>query len=163
MISLDIAGARFNLRAAGVCVQDGYVLLHRADIDDWFSLPGGRVEIGESTADALQRELLEELGPEAGAEVGRLLWIIENYYTLDGKPQHGIGFYYQFTLRPDSPWRDRERIHRGREEHLTLFFQWFSLDALDSLPLPLYPSVLRQALRDLPATPQHIIHRDVAS
>ncbi len=163
MISLDIAGARFNLRAAGVCVQDGFVLLHRAEIDDWFSLPGGRVEIGESTADALQRELLEELGPEAGAQVGPLLWIIENHFTLEGKPQHEIGFYYQFTLGAASPWRDRERIHRGHEGHLTLFFQWFPLDALDSLPLPLYPSLLRRALRDLPATPQHIIHRDGAS
>jgi ADP-ribose pyrophosphatase YjhB (NUDIX family) len=71
MITFDRDGARFTYRTVGVCVEDYYALLHRAEPDDFWSLPGGRVEIGEESAPVLRRELREELGAEA--EVGRLL------------------------------------------------------------------------------------------
>ena len=39
MISFDRGGVRFHYRVAGVCVHDGYILLHRADHDDYWALP----------------------------------------------------------------------------------------------------------------------------
>ena len=52
---------------AGVIVMDSRILLcHRSPGRRWYpdvwDLPGGHVEVGESSADALKRELLEELG-----------------------------------------------------------------------------------------------------
>jgi 8-oxo-dGTP pyrophosphatase MutT (NUDIX family) len=62
MISCDIAGTRFNYRGAGVFVEDERVLLQRfSDASYWF-LPGGRVEVGEASAESLRREMREELG-----------------------------------------------------------------------------------------------------
>lgn len=47
MISVNIAGHRFQLRAAAVVVHGGFVLLHRLQGDAFWALPGGRVEPGE--------------------------------------------------------------------------------------------------------------------
>lgn len=160
MISFERDGARFNFRTAGVCVEDGWVLLHRAVRDDFWSLPGGRVEMGEESAVALDRELREELG--VAAEIGRLLWVAENFFALDGVPFHELGLYYAFTLPPGSAWHDTTRDHAGieddLEEPLRLIFRWFPLSALADLPL--YPVFLRTALRRLPAQTERIVNRD---
>ena len=82
MISFIVDGVRFNFRAAAVIVDDGYVLLHRAAHEDFWSLPGGRVEAGEASAATVARELTEELGPACDARVGRLLWVVENFFDV---------------------------------------------------------------------------------
>ena len=57
MISVMVDGVRFNFRAAAVIVDDGSALLHRATYEDFWSLPGGRVEVGEPSAATVAREL----------------------------------------------------------------------------------------------------------
>jgi 8-oxo-dGTP diphosphatase len=52
---------------AGVMIKDGRILLcHRSPSRRWYpdvwDLPGGHVEPGETSTEALKRELLEELG-----------------------------------------------------------------------------------------------------
>jgi 8-oxo-dGTP diphosphatase len=63
---------------AGCLIAEGRVLLaqrpfHKADGGLW-ELPGGKVEAGEGDAEALRRELKEELGidVEVGPELGRV-------------------------------------------------------------------------------------------
>ncbi|MET0429552.1 MAG: NUDIX hydrolase [Microvirga sp.] len=64
--------------AASVAVfRNGRVLLAsrgRPPGEGLYSLPGGRVEPGETLADAALRELREEVGIEAGV-IGRLGWV----------------------------------------------------------------------------------------
>jgi ADP-ribose pyrophosphatase YjhB (NUDIX family) len=51
--------------AGGVVVRDGRILVvHRARYDDW-SLPKGKLERGESWAEAAVREVREETGVDA--------------------------------------------------------------------------------------------------
>ena len=52
---------RFILRVAGIAINNKRVLLHRADFDDFWTLPGGNCEFYEDTEYALQREFFEEL------------------------------------------------------------------------------------------------------
>ncbi len=71
------------MRVTGVVVEDDRVLLLNQDTDtgrSW-SLPGGKVEEGETLAAALVREMREETGLEI--EPGRLL------YVCDHLPGHG--------------------------------------------------------------------------
>jgi len=64
--------------AAGILRRNGHVLACQRLPDSSFGLrwefPGGKIERGESPAEALRRELLEELGVKAeiGAEVARI-------------------------------------------------------------------------------------------
>ena len=69
---------RPTIAVGAICVRDGQLLLIRrrhAPARGRWSLPGGRVEIGELLADALVREVREETGLQI--EVGALAGILE--------------------------------------------------------------------------------------
>lgn len=158
MISFEEHGMRFNYRAAAIVLHDGCVLVHRAEHEDFWALPGGRVEVCEASAETIRRELYEELGVEARAE--RLVWIAESFFEDRGVRCHELGLYFLVTLAPDTPlYRQREPFY-GDENGLRLVFAWAPLDQLDSLPLPLHPIFLRQGLASLPATVAHIVHTE---
>ena len=70
MITFDGGPARFNFRVVGVALdrERGRALLHRAEHDDFWSLPGGRAELLEPAEATLRREMREELGVEVAVE-----------------------------------------------------------------------------------------------
>lgn len=82
MITFTEGSRRFNYRVAGVFVEDGHVLVHRAEPDAFWTLPGGRGEFLEESAETLRREMLEEIG--ASVRVERLLWVVENSFSAGG-------------------------------------------------------------------------------
>ena len=57
MISFPIEGGRFNYRVAAIIIVDGHVLICDEDDDGFAMLPGGRVEMGESSSLSLAREI----------------------------------------------------------------------------------------------------------
>src|SRR5450432_1781210 len=60
--------AQFRVAVSALIFQEGCVLLaHRRDID-WWNLPGGGMEAGETVDEALHREVLEETGLEVEIE-----------------------------------------------------------------------------------------------
>lgn len=62
-----------RIRVAAVILQDSHILLvqHTKDGESYWMLPGGGVDFGETLAEALVRELREELG--LAVRPGRLL------------------------------------------------------------------------------------------
>jgi ADP-ribose pyrophosphatase YjhB (NUDIX family) len=156
VITLDIGATRFTYRTVGVCVEGDYVLLHRAEIDDFWSLPGGRVEAGETSEEALRREMCEELGVEV--RIGRLLWVVENFFPLNDRLHHELGLYYAIVLPEDSSLRDKSAMHNGQEDGLRLLFRWFA--RADLRDLSLYPVFLRTHLQRLPETTERVVNRD---
>jgi ADP-ribose pyrophosphatase YjhB (NUDIX family) len=156
MITLSLPGAQFGLRTAAVALHEGYVLLHRSEIDDFWSLAGGRCELLETAEDAIRREMCEELGVEA--QVVRLLWVLENFFEHNGIAHHELGLYFLIDLGPDFAHYAPEISFEGTEDNLRLFFRWFPIDSLQKIRL--YPTFLRDALRCLPEHTAYAIHRD---
>lgn len=166
MISFIVDNVQFNFRAAAVIIDDGYVLLHRASYEPSWALPGGRVEASEPSAVTVARELAEELGPACDAQVGRLLWVDENFFANEGVQFHELGMYYHVTLGVSCPYLVKDRPFDGIEDDLPqhegesvrLIFQWFPVDALADMPL--YPTFLRERLAALPTTTELVVHTD---
>lgn len=148
---------RFNYRVAGLCLHEDHALVHRAESEDFWSLPGGRPVHGEPSDVALRRELAEEI--EADGTIVRLLWVVENFFSYLGVEHHELAFYYLFDLPAGSPLLAKDREHEGREgDDLRLIFRWFPVAGLPTLRL--YPSFLRTGVAALPATVAHLIHYD---
>ena len=68
--SSDVAVRGFRVAVNAVIEREGRVLLARRRDSGWWNLPGGGVEPGESVAEGLRREMLEEIGVEV--EIVRL-------------------------------------------------------------------------------------------
>jgi len=98
IIDFETSAGRFTVRTVGVAIHNEQVLLHRAARDTWWALPGGRVELHESSSDALVREMREELGVEV--VLLRLLWVLERFF-VSSHYNHSIQFYNR--KGPESP------------------------------------------------------------
>ncbi len=84
-----------ELCVGGVAVRDGRILLvkrvHKPAAGYW-SIPGGRVEKGETLEEAVRREMLEECGVDV--EVGDIVCVAE--VLRDGKHYVIVDFYVEF-------------------------------------------------------------------
>ncbi len=157
MISFEMTQGRFNYRVAGVCVEDGHVLLQTFAGSLYWVLPGGRPELSESSQVALRREMREELDAEVQLE--RLLWVVESFFlTNTSRPFHEIGMYYLMTLPAESTLHDKTQAVTGMDFGAPFTLKWFPLDALADLPL--FPPFLRTRLTQLPPTVEHIIEEE---
>ena len=158
MIVIDREQQRFNYRIAGVAIQTGSVLVHQAEGDNFWILPGGRAEIGESAEQTLKREIMEELGAEV--EILRLLWFVENFFSHDSKDYHEVALYFLMSFLETGPVLGSDGPYIGSDSGIRLIFQWISVDSKSLASLPLLPSFLQSAVQDLPTSIQHIVHHD---
>jgi len=143
VISFDTGSHRFNLRAAAVIFHDEYVLLHQVEGDDFWCLPGGRVEPGEHAAQTVIREMEEEVG--ASVQIEKTLCIVENFFSYNGRPNHEIGIYLVARLEPGSPLLDLAVSHSGHERNKRLTFTWVARQRLSEIDVR--PVFLRQLLQ----------------
>lgn len=155
MLSFHVADGRFQVRAAAAILHEGWLLLHRARPDRHWALPGGRVDIAERAAAAVERELLEELAEPVSC--GPLLFVVENFFSHAGKANHELGLYFSAALREDSPLLSKDRTHAGVESHTELEFRWFRQLELPSIDLR--PAFLRDSLSQPSPRFQHVVQR----
>jgi 8-oxo-dGTP pyrophosphatase MutT (NUDIX family) len=147
----------FQMRVAGLGFRDGHLLVHRATHETFWTLPGGRAEFGEESAETLHREMIEELGVEV--KVGRLLWVVENFFHYEGRDWHELGFYYLMELPDHFPFHVDDVVHRVQDEH-PLEFRWIpaTRNGLKAFDLP--PYFLADEIESLPASTRHVVWND---
>jgi len=73
--------------------------------EKFYRLPGGGIEFGETAAEALQREIKEEIGVEIS--VGKKLGVYENIFTFDNQKGHEIMILFEATLPPEYMQKDK--------------------------------------------------------
>lgn len=115
-------------RAGAIIIRDGSVLLihrHRHG-NEYYVLPGGGIEEGESPEEAVIRELREEAGVDI--RVGDLL---NQSVNLDCNQYQ---YFFACTLiengkRPE--WQERDRVRSDNQ----YWFEWIDVDTVEQCPL----------------------------
>ncbi len=156
MISVHLNGQRFQVRAAAIVIHAGYLLVHRAPGDDYWALPGGRVEVGEEASVTVVREMMEELGEEVACH--QLLHVAENFFDLVGQRNHEIGFYYLASLPEASRYLDKTQTYWGMEAQVKLEFRWVALRELAAINLR--PTFLQDSLTGSSLLFSHEVQRE---
>lgn len=158
MLAIKNRKGSFKVRVAGVmCKENKTLLLNEPLVNNCWFLPGGRVEMHESTKEALTRELEEEI--RGKPIVGNLLWITENFFTPDQIPFHTVEFYYAFTLADPHPLLSHDTFHSERSEDgivKQFDFRWFSPDEIATTPIR--PPGLKKILLDPPHNSSFVRH-----
>jgi len=156
-------------RAARAVLLDpnGHVLLLRgrdpfaARRIDWWEIPGGGIDPGETSADAARRELHEEAGI-ADVEIGPCVWVQQARFTFAGMrfdQWEEIHVAWCGTVAPR--WEPQ-----GLEAIEALAFsghRWWQPDQVTASDERFLPSALRSHVLDLaegrlPASPIDISH-----
>lgn len=155
--AIDYRGGplRFNVRTAGIVVRKGHVLVAREDDADYTMLPGGRVELGEGSRVALEREVAEEL--KCAGTVGRLLFVVENFYTIGHERFHQIALYYGLELPREFPFATGAPCLVTEDEGHDLSFEWVPTEFNSLNAINLLPNWLCQRLGVLPERTAHMI------
>lgn len=147
----------FSYRVAGICVQEGKVLLQTTTGEDRsFAFPGGHVAFGETNAETLKREFKEEIG--ADISVGDLKWVAENFFPWGSKPCQQICNYFMVEIgNPEIPMEGsfpaKEHLE-GRS--FDLEFHWVPIEKLGEIDV--YPTNAKELLLKLDEGVQHFTY-----
>lgn len=128
-----------RIRVAAIIVEDGRILLvrHEKDGQSYWMLPGGGVDYGETLAEALRRELREELNIEAA--IGPLM--LANDSIPEDRHRHIVNLYFAARITGG------ELRTGGDARVVEAAFQ--PLDALEDLPVrPVFQTLLKTAITE---------------
>jgi ADP-ribose pyrophosphatase YjhB (NUDIX family) len=143
-----------RIRAAGVLRRENRILFHRMKKCDGWVLPGGRVETGETSVEAVEREFREESGLRVRSL--RPFCVIENFNAYEYDGLHEISIYHEMRADGDIPVSDAP--FKGKDPTVELTFRWIPVDELDSHNI--YPRALKDVLKELPDDVTHFINDD---
>ena len=122
-----------DLIARAIVVQDGAILVNRSrnkkTDEEYFALPGGHIDPGESSVDALVREFEEEL--DAKVAVYDLCFVSESIYAGRRKSEthrHELVLYFHADLAHELKSNGKEIISPEKDKN----FQWLALENLQT-------------------------------
>lgn len=104
---------------------------------EYFYLPGGHVEFGETAESALVRELFEETGADASEAEFCPIGTVENIFTQMGVSHHEINLLFEVK----GVFPGNEEVPSSEEE---IVFQWH--ERADIPTLPVFPEKVKEML-----------------
>ena len=112
---------------------------------EYFCRPlGGGIEFGESSQEAMLREIDEEMALEV--ENLRLIKVIENIFVYEGKQGHEVVFVYDAEF-VDQSWYEKEELTCYESSIKTKFTaRWLSLAEIKNQNIRLVPDALESVL-----------------
>ncbi len=154
-ITIDVGEYKLNVRAAGVMIHNGKVLVHKNMNSNHYALIGGRVEIGENSADTVRREIKEELGKDV--QITGYVSTIENFFEMKDSKYHEIMFVHkiEFTDEDDKKIEYTMQNIEGKDY---LRYEWIELSKIDQYPL--LPEAVKEVLKQ-DKIPMHKINYDL--
>ncbi len=147
-ILFDVDSELFSYRVGGVLIKDNKILLTRGGED--YSLPGGHVQIGETSSKAITREFKEET--DFDVEPINVISTCENFWSWDGKKCHQLCIYYRLKMINENQELIPNPDTKGTE------YVWLELEKLKSINL--YPIGISDQILNGVNDNTHFIHRE---
>lgn len=82
-LTIDVEDYKLNIRAAGIIIHNNKILAHKNKKEGHYALIGGRIQAGESSAEAARREVQEEIGKDV--EIVEYISTVENFFWIKRK------------------------------------------------------------------------------
>lgn len=150
----------FRYRAGAIIIENGCVLFAKNELDPYLYSVGGGIHHGETSEEAVKREVFEETGVHY--EIDRLAFIHENFFTGSGRIEdmdcHEISFYYLMKPRGSQQLGAESADHTtdtGIAEHTC----WIPIEKLGDYTA--FPLFLRDEIFNLDNnTIKHIVTND---
>lgn len=122
----------FKFRVSGLIIKNNKLLLVDMDNSGFLCLPGGYVELGETTEEAIKREFIEETKRKVVIE--KYLGVVENYFINKYcKKIHEISFYYLINFVDNNiALNDFTLIENDKGQRIKLDFKWIDINKLDN-------------------------------
>ena len=156
-VRIDTEDKGFKYRVCGIVIQDNKILIQKIKNNKFYCLPGGHVEIGENTEEAVIREMQEETGNEYKVEL--LIAINENFFMHKEKRYHELGFYYILSPKKRIETKDYSIIEIDKGEPKKLEFRWVKLEELKDIDFR--PAFLIEKLVNKDFKLKHIITEEI--
>lgn len=143
-LTLEVENYKLNIRAATMIVHNNRVLIHNNAEDKHCCLPGGRVAIGESSKETIEREVQEEIGKKI--EVLDYVATIENFFVdSEGWNFHEIMFVYRSEFASEDDKKiDYTLKNIEGQDYLT--YEWVDIDRIDEINL--LPVALKEIIKE---------------
>ena len=130
-IKIKTRNYNFKFRVSGLVIKNNKLLLVDMDDSGFLCLPGGYVELGETTQVAVKRELLEEVGKKF--DISKYLGVVENYFINKySKKIHEISFYYLMIPIENIDTNDFTIIENDKGHKIKLDFKWIDLNEINN-------------------------------
>lgn len=133
----------FNHRVAAVIIDNNRLLAQKNTDTNEYYLVGGRVAFGESTDEALIREIKEEL--KISITDYKPLWINECFFIDNGQKFHEIGMYYLVNIS-NTEFNHYESTFKTKEENRINTYEWLDIEKLNSVVL--YPQFIKEEIKN---------------
>lgn len=150
---------KFKFRVSGLIIRNNKLLTVEMDDSGFLCLPGGHVELGETTEEAVIRELYEETTKTV--IIKKYLGVTENYFINKYNTQvHEIAFYYLMDFTNENiEMNDFNLIEKDKGHNIKLSFKWLNINELDNYNIQ--PVFLKEILKTNILEFNHIIIKDI--
>lgn len=126
---------KFKVRVSGIIIINNKLLVDKYN-ETKYCLPGGYVELGETTEEGLIREIKEEVNIDVN--IDSFMGIIENFfYGRNNEYTQALDFYYKVSPKDinDINLNDYEYIENDKGFIIKHEFKWIDINELDKFNL----------------------------